>query len=147
MALKLTNADKWISKAIREANHWTCQKCGVVSPEGQATGGDRFIQHSHFIGRQHKATRYDAENGLCLCATCHATVEVDPGLHTRLFTQINGEGLAEILTEKKNKAFKPLEGWKEYEKSAAKHYREEFNRLRGLRKEGKMGRIEITSYE
>ena len=144
--MKITVADKWLSKCIRERNQWQCEKCGTIDPEGQATGGSRSIQHSHFIGRKHKATRYSADNGLCLCASCHAEVENDPGLHTRVFSQITGEGLAEILTEQKNKAFKPLEGWAEYEKQAGKHYKKEFERMRELRKEGVMGRIEFENY-
>jgi len=87
-----------------------------------------------------------AENGLCLCASCHAEVEHDPGLHNRLFEKIMGAGLAEILTEKKHKAFKPLEGWKEYEKGAGKHYKKELERMRELRKQGIEGRIEFENY-
>lgn len=107
------------------------------------SGGDKRMQHSHFIGRQHKMTRYKSENGLCLCASCHAEVETDPGLHNRLFSSIMGDGMAEILTELKHKPFK---GWKDFEKPAAKHYKSEFERMRSLRASGVMGRIEFTSY-
>ena len=145
--MKLTQADIWLSKCIRERAHWICEKCNYEDVSGQASGTSKFIQHSHFIGRKHKATRYKAENGLCLCASCHAIVEHDPGLHTRLFEQIMGQGLAEILTESKQKPFKPLGGWRSYEKEASKFYKQEFERMRELRKEGVMGRIEFESYE
>ena len=144
--MKLTPADKALSTAIREAHDWTCQKCGIVSAHGQATGGDRGMQCSHFIGRKHKSTRYDTDNVLCLCASCHAKVEEDPGLHTRVFTEIMGKGIAEILTERKQQAFKPVGGWKQYEKEAAAHYRAEFESMRRLRADGVTGKIEIKGY-
>ena len=87
------------------------------------------------------------QNGLCLCARCHAEVEEDPGLHTRLFESIKGEGFTKILTEKKWQAFKPSEGWKQYEKGASKYYRDTFRKMREQRANGKMGRIEIVGYE
>ena len=144
--MKLTVCDTILSKCIRERNHWECEICGIISQNGRMTGGDRAMQHSHFIGRKHKSTRYSGNNGLCLCAGCHAEVEEDPGLHTRIFTQIMGGGMAELLTEMKHQAFKPPGGWKAFEKEAAKHYRLEFKRMRDLRLEGVMGRIEVVNF-
>lgn len=102
------------------------------------------MQHSHFVGRKYKSTRYLAYNGLCLCATCHAEVEDDPGLHSRLFRQYYGERTELKLTILKHKPFKM--NWKQYEKDAAAFYRQEFKKMCDLRLEGKIGRIDFTSF-
>ena len=93
--MKISQADKWFSKLIREGAFWICQRCGIISEEGRATGGDRAMQCSHFISRQYKSVRLDSNNALCLCASCHAHVEKDPSLHCDLYDSINGAGLRE----------------------------------------------------
>lgn len=47
-----------------------CQKCGrpvyrVGFPQGEV---------HHIVGRRAKATRYDPDNGVLLCQTCHRSV-------------------------------------------------------------------------
>ena len=100
----------------------------------------------HFQGRKHKRTRYMMENGLCLCASCHARVEEDPYEHTKLYSSIWGEGMAELLSQLKHQPYKPIGGWKEFEKEAAAHYRKEFERMRNLRLDGDIGRIEFEGF-
>lgn len=63
-SLKL--ADKKFSDWLRERNNYTCEKCGYY--EEPPT---KRIQNSHYIGRAHKATRYDPENCDVFCASCH----------------------------------------------------------------------------
>tara|TARA_R110000803_G_scaffold60838_3_gene120366 strand:+ start:10124 stop:10561 length:438 start_codon:yes stop_codon:yes gene_type:complete len=144
--MKLTTADKWFSKLIREAAHWTCQKCGIISEEGRATGGDRAMQCSHFISRQYKSVRLDSNNALCLCASCHAHVEKDPSLHCDLYDSINGAGLREIISQKKWEVMKPVGGWKAYEKEAAKFYKKQHEEARERRKNGFMGSLDIINF-
>jgi len=86
------------------------------------------------------------ENGLCLCAPCHASVEEDPYQHTKLYISIWGEGMADLLSQLKRQPYKPIGGWKTFEKEAAAHYRKEFERMRNLRLNGDMGRIEFEGY-
>jgi len=144
--MKLTPTDTILSKCIRERNNWACESCGIISDQGRATGGDRAMQHSHYQGRKHKRTRYMMENGLCLCASCHARVEEDPFEHTKLFTSIWGEGMAELLSQLKHQPYKPVGGWKTFEKEASAHYRKEFERMRQLRMDGNMARIEFEGF-
>lgn len=144
--MKLTTTDSILSKCVRERANWVCESCGTISEDGRATGGDRAMQHSHFQGRKHKRTRYMMENGLCLCASCHARVEEDPYLHNKLYSEIWGEGMAELLSQLKHEPYKPPMTWKEFEKQATKHYKKEFERMRGLRLEGEQGRIEFEGF-
>lgn len=144
--MKLTVCDTILSKCVRERNNWICESCGIISEDGRATGGDRAMQHSHYQGRKYKRTRYMMENALCLCAKCHARVEEDPYAHTELFTSIWGKGMAENLSQLNHQPYKPVGGWKEFEKEAAKHYRKEFERMRSMRLEGNKGRIEFEGY-
>lgn len=63
-SLKL--ADKKFSDWLREQRGYRCERCGYY--EAPPT---KRIQNSHYIGRSHKATRYDPENCDVFCATCH----------------------------------------------------------------------------
>lgn len=66
----LGRADSEFSHWIREKFSYTCEMCGFYEePPTQR------IQCSHYIGRSHKATRYDPENCDVLCASCHHKME------------------------------------------------------------------------
>lgn len=52
--------DKAWSKAIRERDEYTCQRC---EKDGN--------QAAHIIPRRHRILRWDWANGLCLCFACH----------------------------------------------------------------------------
>ena len=67
---KRENSDKWLNKKLDEA--WSkavrlqgyCSYCGKRSPE--------VVLHAHHIfSRRHFSTRWDVENGVCLCTGCH----------------------------------------------------------------------------
>ena len=145
--MKITQADKYLSKCVRERNNWQCELCGIISEDGRATCGDRSIHQSHYIGRKHKATRYMPENSLCLCARCHAEVEENPHAHNKIYHKVFGEGMAEILNEKKHQAYKPIGGWKTFEKEASKHYRQQLKQMRDKRLKGDLGRIEFEGFQ
>jgi 5-methylcytosine-specific restriction endonuclease McrA len=51
--------DKLWSQIVRSRGK--CERCG------KTTG----LQAAHIISRTHKNTRWDLENGLCLCGGCH----------------------------------------------------------------------------
>jgi len=55
-------ADKLWAEYIKSRQNFTCEKCDR---------SDRQIQYHHFYGRRIMATRYDPDNGFCLCASCH----------------------------------------------------------------------------
>ena len=58
--------DLWSLVVRQRANH-TCVKCGrVVIP-----GSGNAMNAHHLIGKGSRSTRWDLENGICLCAGCH----------------------------------------------------------------------------
>jgi hypothetical protein len=66
----LTKADTEYSRWIREQKDYTCEMCGFkdIPPT-------RLIQCSHYIGRSHKAIRFDPQNTDVFCASCHYAME------------------------------------------------------------------------
>ena len=66
----MKKADLEFSTWLRSQRDWTCENCG--RREEPPTWN---IQNSHYIGRKHKAVRYDPENCDVLCSTCHANWE------------------------------------------------------------------------
>jgi len=63
-------ADSNFSLWLREKRGYTCEMCGFYDAPPT-----RMIQNSHYIGRSHKATRYDPENCDVFCASCHHKME------------------------------------------------------------------------
>ena len=148
--MKLTQADIWFSRCIRERANWRCEYpgCGCISEEGRSSGGDRYMQCSHFLSRKYKITRYHSDNALCLCAMHHELVENNPFLHNKIFVKICGKGVAERLTELKNDAlYKPEGGFKVFEKEASKHYKNQYKEMRDKRLKGETGRIEFIGFQ
>lgn len=137
--MKQTPQDKAASNLIREAFDWTCAKCGYVSEEGRMRKADRFIQCSHFNGRQHKTVRYDTKNLICLCASCHAKVETQPDLHHELYVKVYGKVEMNRLRKRLNSRFKLLPYMLD---EITKKYKEDFKRIDKLRMNGIMGYIE-----
>ena len=142
--MKRDKYDTVISDLIRERAHWTCEKCGLISPEGQARGKDRSMQASHFNKRgTGNIPRYDTDAISCHCASCHSYLEDRPAEHTAWFTKRYGERLLEIITEKHNRLCKMS---KEDKESMYNHYKSELAYVRARREDGQQGYIETVSY-
>jgi 5-methylcytosine-specific restriction endonuclease McrA len=67
---RIDSLDALFSKYIRYRDKWICQRCRRQFPE-KAIG----LHCSHYIGRAHKATRWDADNALAACWGCHTVLE------------------------------------------------------------------------
>lgn len=142
--VKRFNYDTAFSRAIREAWDWTCASCGLQSAEGQATGKCTTMQCAHVFSRKHLATRCYPINAVCLCASCHATYTDAPTEWGRFVTGLLGEGQYQLLLERHNTTAK----YSKADKNAiADHYRQEYNRLRKLRKEGAQGCLNLVGYD
>ena len=96
------------------------------------------MENSHFYGRRHRGLRWEPLNCTCLCHTCHMAFTEDPMSHVQWFTQRSGEGVMEILRDKRNAIYKLAKG---EEKEIAKHYREEIKRIQEQRENGEEPRI------
>ena len=59
--------DTAFSTLIRARDHWTCQKCRTVFPEGRRGG----LDSAHIITRGRHATRWLPMNALALCTGDH----------------------------------------------------------------------------
>lgn len=66
MGIKIDEADRLFSLYIRTRDKWTCQRCGKINEQGNAS-----LQNSHFYGRRMEAVRFDPENCDALCYGCH----------------------------------------------------------------------------
>ncbi len=136
--IKRTPADIAFSNAIRERADWKCEReeCGT-------TRGDGRLECSHFYGRRHRGLRFLPDNCACLCHNCHRFFTEDPAAHVHWFTQHVGEGMMDILRDKKNTIWKLAPGEL---KEIAAFYRQEYRLLKKAREEGETGRLEISSY-
>lgn len=141
--LKRTPADIAYSNCVRERENWICGNCGTEYPDAQMKGNSLSLDCSHHEGRGNWSVRFDPDNAECLCCACHFS---DGGTERRA-RKVLGDGKYDRLIEKKN----DTELGRMYRKTKgkgdiAKHFREEFKRMRKLRAEGVMGRIEFEAF-
>lgn len=142
--MKRTPLDKIVSDLVRERAHWTCQRCQFVDIDGQARGKSSQLDCSHIQSRNNYSVRWDIDNCICLCKSCHRFVEDRPLDHADFARRLLGAGCYDDLVRKTNtpRKFSPAE------KAEAKvHYKKEFLRLRELRDQGVLGYIECVNYE
>jgi len=50
----------WSAK-VKDIAGYKCEKCGKTT----------YLNSHHISSRSHKATRWNTDNGICLCAGCH----------------------------------------------------------------------------
>jgi len=84
-------------------------------------------------------------NAFCHCTACHFRFGGDRDLQRQHFNEVFGDGAYILLLEQKQNSLYSRMAKRE-QKEIAKYYREEFKRMRLLRKDGAMGRIEFTGY-
>lgn len=137
--MKISQADTWFSKCVRERANWTCEKCGKQYEEG-STG----IHCSHIFSRRHRTIRWCGDNAQALCFSCHQWFGGNPADSAVWLDELLGEGHIELLREKRDSMVKVS---KLEEKEIAKHYREEHKRMKEGRLNGATGRLEFESYQ
>ena len=140
--MKLTPADIWFSKCVRERAEWTCELCNVMYRLPSI-----ILQCSHFKKRDFWAVRTDPENAIALCSVCHKFVERKKKPHRELHVKIFGEDVTARVEASADdlmlaKAMKQTEG----KGKISKHYRDEFRRMEELRAAGVTGRIEFVGF-
>lgn len=122
-AIKRTPADAAFSKLIRQRAGWKCERCGAQHDES-STG----LHCSHYYSRGNWAVRFDPDNARALCYGCHAFLGGRPAEHTEWFISVIGQGVYDLLTERKNDKYLG----REYRKTkgigpVAKHYRDQMD--------------------
>ena len=137
--MKITQADKWFSRCVRERAEWKCEKCGK-----QYDSTSMGLHCSHFVGRGNYAVRFEPLNADAHCYYCHSQFEQNPHKHTEWKREQLGYSY-DVLIEKSNN----LMLGKLARKSASelsKHYKAEYDRMMELRAQGVTGRIEFAGY-
>lgn len=119
--MKVTEADRQFSLAIRTRDNWTCRHCGA-----HELPPTKFIQCAHIYSRQIKATRYSADNAVTLCAKCHKWFTERPSeFHIWLVKEL-GQGHMDLLREKSNAIGSDSKATRA---EVSKHYREQITLL------------------
>jgi len=140
--IKVTQADKWFSRCIREAANWTCEVCNTQYPEG-AQG----LQCSHYFGRRNYSVRFCNAPPNCFahCYYCHMLMGANPYDFNHWVTETIGEGALEILIDKRNDidAGKLI---KKNLKDVANHYKLEYEGLQARRAGGDSGILTFTCF-
>ena len=89
--MKRDKHDKAASDLVRAINKNTCQHCRQVKERTEC---------AHIFGRRHQATRYDLDNLLCLCHSCHRRFTENPVDFTRWLTEYMGKEKLDALMVK-----------------------------------------------
>lgn len=137
--MKISQADTWFSKCVRERSNWTCERCGK-----QHDQGSMGLHCSHIFSRRHRTIRWSGDNAQALCFSCHQWFGGNPVESGQWVTELMGEGAMELLIEKKNSLIKVS---KLEEKEIARHYKREHAELLQRRKDGETGKIDFLSYQ
>ncbi len=138
--LKITPADRWFSKCIREASDWTCVVCLKKYPENS-----QALHCSHYFSRRHNSIRHDPENAVSMCFGCHSRLGGDPDDFRSWMVFHSGEDLVTNLRAKRNDtALAKLV--KKNQKLIATHFQAEYARLKDLRAAGAVGQLEIRGF-
>lgn len=66
-----------------------CQRCWAPASKVQ-------LQAAHIVGRGNFATRWDLDNILCLCASCHFWAHENPMLFTKFVENEFGVGCEDL---------------------------------------------------
>ena len=74
MRIGYTEEDKLFSQYIRKKSGGVCAKC-------EKYYGWKRLQASHYIGRRNKAVRWDEDNVVAHCFTCHMYLTENPHEH------------------------------------------------------------------
>ncbi len=99
--IKRTAADIRFSKAIRERDGWSCQRCGKEH-EHNSTG----LHAAHCFTRRTQATRLDPVNALALCYGCHQFIDSHAVEKEALWRLRFGNDRYDALTLRAHKAGK-----------------------------------------
>ena len=139
--MKITPADQWFGRCIKERASWTCERCGKVYNIPDTQG----LHCSHFIGRGNYAVRFEPLNAFAHCCACHFYFEGNPHIFTSWSKERLGVDLYELLLEKSNDIVAGKSARREL-KEIAQHFESEYNRMMGERARGVVGRLEFTGY-
>jgi hypothetical protein len=145
---KKLDPDYFFSLCVRERADWTCQACGKKYEPWTGSNGypaNPGLHCSHYIGRANYAVRHDPINVVAHCYGCHAKFEGNPHVFMTWTLERLGQKLYDILIEKSNDIMLGKQA-RQQKQEIASHYKEQFETMQLLRKDGKLGRIDFQGY-
>jgi hypothetical protein len=81
--VKISKADSWFSKYIRERDLWVCQRCKrKYAPPTNA------LHCAHMHTRRNRSTRWDERNACALCYGCHQFIDSHPHDKVEFFRKL-----------------------------------------------------------
>lgn len=140
--------DYFFSLCVRERADWTCQACGKKYVPWTGKNGypaNPGLHCSHYIGRANYAVRFDKHNVDAHCYGCHSKFEGNPhNFMAWKYEQLGGI-LYDILIEKSNDIMLGKQA-RQQKQEIARHYKAQYELMRELRNNGKLGRIDFQGY-
>ncbi len=85
--------DARFSKAVRQRDRFTCQRCGTVHAENSSG-----LHAMHMFSRRIQATRFDMENAAAGCYGCHQYLDSHPNEKQAFFRQRLGDEAFDALS-------------------------------------------------
>lgn len=91
MQTKIYPLDMLFSEFIRKRSGGYCQRCGKPYMW-------QNLQCAHFIGRRYQSVRYNSDNAVALCFTCHQYLDSHPLDKTDWFKRLLGDTAFNVIT-------------------------------------------------
>lgn len=135
--IKITKADYWFGRCVKERAEWKCEVCGKQYQEG-----NQGLHTSHFYSRRHQSVRHDPDNAAAHCFGCHHRLGGEPVLFANWILNHLGQERSEALLVRVNKPLKI----KRHLKEIGHYYALEYIRLKELRASGVAGRLEFEPW-
>ncbi len=136
--IRRTTADAAFSDCVRTRDKWTCQRCRKVYPK--QSGG---LHCAHVVTRRNAALRYDLQNAIAMCFSCHRWFDGEILESADWFRERFGDDRAEYLLKQKRVVVRHNEVMR---KAVAKHYRGEMASL-SCRPEHQPVSFDISLYQ
>lgn len=96
MKIRVDPLDRLFSSYIRIKAGGVCEYCGRMGR----------VETSHFHGRRKGSTRYDEDNVVALCHSCHMYLQEHPNIHSEWFEKRLGSERYELLNIRAQKIIK-----------------------------------------
>lgn len=137
--IKVTPADKWFSKCVRERADWRCERCGAHHlPNSQG------LHCAHWHSRGNWGTRFDKSNAAALCYGCHVvTGREREREHKPLMLRLVGDLELDRLWHDSRR---PAHGIRKRVPEISKHYRDQYEAMLAERTAGRIGRLEFDGW-
>lgn len=144
-SIKRDKTDALFSELVRERADWKCEYgqsayCGHGEKRFDGHSHEKQTLHcSHLFGRRSQGVRWHPMNAFSHCLLCHRHLEENPPIFALWASERLGGDYDKLMIL----ANKPTKFTKFGKEILHKHYLKERKRLKELRKNGEIGRLEF----